>query len=456
MQITLHERVGSGGFGDVYRATDDLDRTVAAKLLSLSAEQMVSLREHALGLIRVNHPNVVQVHGIETVTDPRTGDKVQALIMEFIEGVDLRDRAAGEPMGVEELRRVGAGIIDGVEALHSAGVAHQDLHEKNVMVTPAGAKLIDVFYRGSLALLSNTSREARLAKDLKDLRDVLAYGIRYSILGAAVADGFDSAAAVASNFSAIRAAFEAAIKGPESAELHKKRVEAAYTRVTEKGFVAKEKYGKALAEQTPREVDADLLTMMVTTHAARPEHFHFIRAIWARMGTLDRATVAAVLADVIDREVPDGRYAPPLYCLFAFGQSGWEALRVTTQMRLEKLILEDIQLGRKNSRANEVYLRGKLGTFALYFWSAFDRDDLVNVVVSQLSANWFTQNYIAEHFMDLLPRFGERAPHREKLIQALRRAVDNGADDVVKNLTKLPDEWRREIEVDTTFDDIDF
>ncbi len=454
MQITLHEPIGSGGFASVYRATDELGRTLAAKLLSLSTEQMVSAREHALGLIRVDHPNVVRVLGIETVTDPVTGDAVQAVIMEFIDGKNLRDRAAGEPMRVEELRRVGLGIIDGVEALHSAGVAHRDLHEENVMVSATGAKLIDVFYRGSLALLSNTSREARLAQDLRDLRHVLAYSIRYSELGAAIADGFERAAATAEDFAAIRAAFTNAVDGPDIAEEHRKRVEAAYRQVTERGFVAKERYGRALAEQTLPEVDADLLKMMIANNAAGSEHIHFIRAIWARMDPNARATVILSLADAIDGQVPDGQYGPPLHLLFALGRSGWEALRVTTQMRLEKLILEDVQLGRRNARAYEVYLRGKLGTFVRYFWPYFDRDELVRVMVTQLNDNWFTQNYIAEHFMDLLPRFGENPNHRAQLITALRRAVRNKAFDVIAKLGKLPEDWRREIEADAAPYDI--
>src|SRR6201999_2661319 len=83
--LLLRERVGSGVFGEVYRAYDEkLDRDVALKLLrtgTRSADRLAAkvLHEGRL-LARVRHPNVVSVHGVEA-----HGDRV-GLWMEFVRG----------------------------------------------------------------------------------------------------------------------------------------------------------------------------------------------------------------------------------------------------------------------------------------------------------------------------------------------------------------------------------
>lgn len=450
MNIELHNRIGSGGFARVYRATDDIGRTLAAKLLTVSAEQIITANEHARALARVDHPNVVRIYGVETVPDPETGDRVQAVVMEFVDGPSLRERAAQTPMRVEELRRVGGEIVEGVEALHLAGVAHQDLHEENVMLGPGGAKVIDAFYRGSLALLSADSRASRLAQDIRALCRVLSYAIRYSELGARPSEDFERTSATATDFDSIRAAFLATVDGPDIEAERKRRVAGVFRSLTERGFVADARYGRALAEQMPPELDEPLLNLVIERDAATQEHVHFFRVVWGRMSGEARSSTLVALADAIDEQVPDGLYGPPLHLLGAFGASGWGGLRITTQLRLEKLVQEDIQLGRVNSRAYGVYLRGKLGTYLRYFWPHFDRNALVEVIAQQLNDNWFTQNYIAENFMSLLPRLAESPEHRRLLIASLRRAVDNGADVVKRKLGKLPGDWRTEIEVSST------
>lgn len=84
---------GAGGMGEVYQATDTaLRRTVALKVLPASvssdAERLARFQREAEVLAALNHPNIAAIFGLEASTD------VKALVMEFVEGPTLAERAA--------------------------------------------------------------------------------------------------------------------------------------------------------------------------------------------------------------------------------------------------------------------------------------------------------------------------------------------------------------------------
>jgi serine/threonine protein kinase len=73
LKVTLHSRLGDGGFADVWKATDDLGRDVAVKIVRASAAAMSSALAHARALARTSHPNIVSIISLERVTDPSRG-----------------------------------------------------------------------------------------------------------------------------------------------------------------------------------------------------------------------------------------------------------------------------------------------------------------------------------------------------------------------------------------------
>jgi len=127
-------KLGQGGMGEVYRATDTkLGREVAIKMLpeafSADAGRMARFEREAQVLASLNHPNIAAIYGVEQ----------GALIMELVEGADL----AG-PVPVETAIQYARQIAAGLEAAHEKGIVHRDLKPANIKVTPEGVvKLLD-------------------------------------------------------------------------------------------------------------------------------------------------------------------------------------------------------------------------------------------------------------------------------------------------------------------------
>jgi serine/threonine-protein kinase len=144
--LRLLERVGSGAFGEVFRAWDTrLDREVALKLLTESAgpdKSGVIIREGRL-LARVRHPNVVTIHGAE-----RIGDRV-GLWMEFVHGRTLEDLLKSETVFTpDEVVHIGVEIARAVAAVHAAGLLHRDVKAQNVMRADDGRIVLMDFGSG--------------------------------------------------------------------------------------------------------------------------------------------------------------------------------------------------------------------------------------------------------------------------------------------------------------------
>jgi Tol biopolymer transport system component len=138
----IQSPLGAGGMGEVYRARDTrLDRTVAVKILpsnlSSSPEAKQRFDREARAISSLNHPNICQLY------DVGSQDGTDFLVMEFLEGETLADRLAKAPLPLEQILKYGSEICDGLEKAHRSGVVHRDLKPGNVMLTKAGAKLMD-------------------------------------------------------------------------------------------------------------------------------------------------------------------------------------------------------------------------------------------------------------------------------------------------------------------------
>jgi hypothetical protein len=139
----LHARLGRGGMGQVYRATDErLCRDVAVKLVDLSqtTDITVAPRFHreALATARLNHP------GIVTIFDAGTENRIAYLVMELLPGATLADvlRAEGpltERRAVTLARKAAAALV----ATHAIGVVHRDIKPANIMISGDDVKLLD-------------------------------------------------------------------------------------------------------------------------------------------------------------------------------------------------------------------------------------------------------------------------------------------------------------------------
>ena len=145
--LEIVELIGSGSYGDVYRARDTrLGRDVAFKLLrtqSAAESNSSSLVREGYLLSRVRHPNVVTVYGADCLNG-RTG-----LWMELVDGETLEQEVQRRgALEAAEVAQIGAVLSDALEAVHSAGLLHRDVKAQNVMRDRAGRLVLMDFGSG--------------------------------------------------------------------------------------------------------------------------------------------------------------------------------------------------------------------------------------------------------------------------------------------------------------------
>jgi len=134
--------LGAGGMGEVYRAKDTrLDRTVAIKVLashlSASPELKQRFEREARSVSALNHAHICQLYDVGSQSG------TEYLVMEYLEGETLAERLRKGPLPLHELLKTGMEIAEALEVAHRAGIIHRDLKPGNIMLTKAGAKLMD-------------------------------------------------------------------------------------------------------------------------------------------------------------------------------------------------------------------------------------------------------------------------------------------------------------------------
>ena len=149
-RFRIEERLGGGGMGVVYRATDTkLGREVALKFLSPHLHSDPTARQRLLQEARaagsLDHPHVAAVYDVGEADGGRL-----YVAMAYYEGETLEARIARGPLAADEAIGLALQIASGLDAAHRVGIVHRDVKPANVIVVPGGmpdgspcAKMLD-------------------------------------------------------------------------------------------------------------------------------------------------------------------------------------------------------------------------------------------------------------------------------------------------------------------------
>jgi serine/threonine protein kinase/predicted Zn-dependent protease len=137
------ERIGSGGMGEVYLASDIIaGRKAALKLLPMrftgDMERLKRFQQEARTLVGLNHPNILTVYEIGT------HNSTQYIVSELIEGETLRQRLMRGGVKLSEVIDIAVQVASALAAAHEAGIVHRDIKPENIMLRPDGyVKVLD-------------------------------------------------------------------------------------------------------------------------------------------------------------------------------------------------------------------------------------------------------------------------------------------------------------------------
>lgn len=170
----VHERLGSGGLGVVYRAWDPLlQRPAAVKLLRLDAETdtassgggQTHLRE-SRRIARVEHPGVVKVFASGSVR----ADNTVYVVMEFLPGGTLEGWLAAAPRTTEEVLDKFEQAARALSAAHAAGILHRDFKPANVMLDATGrVRVVDFGTHGTPGYMSPEQERGEVLDERADV-----------------------------------------------------------------------------------------------------------------------------------------------------------------------------------------------------------------------------------------------------------------------------------------------
>jgi len=142
----VSDKLGEGGMGEVYRATDTkLKRDVAIKLLpeafTRDPDRLARFDREAQVLAQLLHPNIASIFGVEEAGGSR------ALVMELVEGPTLGERMEQRRLPLEETLAIALQVAEALEAAHAKGIVHRDLkpadsETSNLAVSPDGDRFV--------------------------------------------------------------------------------------------------------------------------------------------------------------------------------------------------------------------------------------------------------------------------------------------------------------------------
>src|SRR5580700_5042323 len=139
----IASKIGAGGMGEVYRATDTkLGRDVALKILpaemARDPKRLARFRREARAVATLNHPHIVTIFSVEEA------EGIHFLTMELVEGQSLERLIGESTLRVEQIVDIARALGDALAAAHEKGIVHRDLKPANVMVSNEGrVKVLD-------------------------------------------------------------------------------------------------------------------------------------------------------------------------------------------------------------------------------------------------------------------------------------------------------------------------
>lgn len=134
----IQEIIGVGGMAVVYKAYDNLEnRTVAVKILkeefTSNEEFLRRFKNESKAIAMLSHPNIVKVH------DVSFGDLIQYIVMEYIEGITLKEFIQNEgSLRWKDAVHFTIQILKGLQHAHDKGIVHRDVKPQNIIVLPDG------------------------------------------------------------------------------------------------------------------------------------------------------------------------------------------------------------------------------------------------------------------------------------------------------------------------------
>ncbi len=137
------EKIGAGGQGTVYKATDSkLGRAVVIKVLppelTLKEANLKRFEREARLASALDHPNICTIFDLNEIGG------VHFIAMQYVEGKNVRELVSGRPLDLRSALSIAFQVADALAAAHSRGIIHRDIKAGNVMVTPAGqVKILD-------------------------------------------------------------------------------------------------------------------------------------------------------------------------------------------------------------------------------------------------------------------------------------------------------------------------
>ena len=136
-------KLGEGGLGEVYKAEDTkLNRIVALKFLPQFFVPDNNIKNRLLYEARaasaLNHPNIVTIHDIITI------DELLFIVMEYVEGIPLRDAIKSGPLDIDRLLSISIELCQGIDTAHKNNLFHLDIKPDNIIVMKSGrVKILD-------------------------------------------------------------------------------------------------------------------------------------------------------------------------------------------------------------------------------------------------------------------------------------------------------------------------
>src|SRR5215470_6352397 len=137
------EKIGAGGQGTVYRATDTkLGRAVVIKVLppelTVKEANLKRFEREARLASSLDHPNICTIFDLNEI------DGINFIAMQFVDGKNVRELVNGRPLDLRSALSITIQTADALAAAHARGIIHRDIKAGNVMVTPAGqVKVLD-------------------------------------------------------------------------------------------------------------------------------------------------------------------------------------------------------------------------------------------------------------------------------------------------------------------------